>query len=249
MDLVEFAARVPGFDGMQPRGKIRLFGWFLHVHANAAKFDNEAIRDCFRKLGLVAPKMSVYLPRMAASKPPDLIRLSNGYQLARSVKLSLDTKYGAAQKQVAVTQLLTDLPSRVPDHAESVFLAEALNCYRVLAYRAASVMAWNLAFHHLLRWIMAEPQRLGEFNHAIVGKLPKRSVTIERAEDFEEFKEAEVIELCRAARLLPKNIVAILREKLTRRNIAAHPSTAIVTQGQADDTITDLVNNVVLALT
>jgi hypothetical protein len=36
--------------------------------------------------------------------------------------------------------------------------------------------------------------------------------------------------------------------KLERRNIAAHPSQVVIVQHQADDLITDLVNNVVLAL-
>jgi hypothetical protein len=34
-----------------------------------------------------------------------------------------------------------------------------------------------------------------------------------------------------------------------RRNIVAHPSTVVVVQHQADDAVTDLVHNVVLALT
>ena len=37
--------------------------------------------------------------------------------------------------------------------------------------------------------------------------------------------------------------------KLGKRNTAAHPSTMVVVQSQADDVVTDLVNNVVLALT
>jgi hypothetical protein len=53
---------------------------------------------------------------------------------------------------------------------------------------------------------------------------------------------------CRTASLMPKNIIEILREQLKRRNMAAHPSQVIIMQPQADDTITHLVNNVVLAL-
>ena len=45
------------------------------------------------------------------------------------------------------------------------------------------------------------------------------------------------------------NIIKILKEKLVKRNIAAHPSSVVVVQSQADDVVTDLVNNVVLALT
>jgi hypothetical protein len=248
MELADFTAQIPSFEGLQPRAKIRLFGWFLHTQRNAATFDNGAIRECFRKLGLVAPDVSVYLPRMAESRPPDLVRQRRSYQLARSVKLALDAKYGTFQKQVVITRLLTDLPGKVSDRAESVFLAEALSCYKVGAYRAASVMVWNLAFYRLLEWVMAKPQRLSDFNGAIAVKFPKKSVVIKRVNDFEELKESDIIDICRTGRLFPKNLADILREKLTRRNIAAHPSSVVVTQGQADDTITDLVNNVVLVL-
>jgi hypothetical protein len=62
-------------------------------------------------------------------------------------------------------------------------------------------------------------------------------------------KEFEIIELCKNANLLNDNLVRTLKEKLGKRNTAAHPSTMIVVQSQADDVVTDLVNNVVLALT
>ena len=40
----------------------------------------------------------------------------------------------------------------------------------------------------------------------------------------------------------------MLKAKLDRRNTAAHPSNLIIMQPQADDMISDLVNNVILAL-
>lgn len=72
---------------------------------------------------------------------------------------------------------------------------------------------------------------------------------ISNYDDFEELKESEVIEVCNSAGLVSGNIIRILREKLGKRNMAAHPSSVLVVQSQADDVVTDLVNNVVLALT
>ena len=40
-----------------------------------------------------------------------------------------------------------------------------------------------------------------------------------------------------------------LSEKLGKRNMAAHPSLVVITQYQAEDVISDLVNNVILKLT
>jgi hypothetical protein len=48
--------------------------------------------------------------------------------------------------------------------------------------------------------------------------------------------------------VISKNTTEILREKLKKRNMAAHPSQVTIQQSQADDVITDLVNNVVLTL-
>jgi hypothetical protein len=111
-------------------------------------------------------------------------------------------------------------------------------------------MTWNLAFDHLLRWILKDAARLAAFNSAIPKKYPKRTgIAIVTQDHFEEFKEFEVLELCNYASLMSGNIIKILKEKLTKRNTAAHPSPVIVVQSQADDVVTDLVNNVVLVLT
>src|SRR5215467_8872662 len=110
-------------------------------------------------------------------------------------------------------------------------------------------MTWNLAFDHLLRWILKDAKRLADFNAAIPRRYPKKSpFAIITQEHFEELKEPEVIEICNSAFLMSGNIIKILKEKLTKRNTAAHPSSVVVVQSQADDVVTDLVNNVVLAL-
>jgi hypothetical protein len=57
-----------------------------------------------------------------------------------------------------------------------------------------------------------------------------------------------VVESCGTAGLVSSNVVKILREKLAKRNMAAHPSAVVIIESQANDVITDLVNNVVLTL-
>jgi hypothetical protein len=249
MELTELAAQIPSFGDMPPRKKISLFGWFLHTCRGVDTFDNAAIRDCFRKLGLAVPDVAVYLPRMAESRSPELIRERGAYKLERATRLALDAKYGRSQSVVAVSGILAGLPGKVLDRAERVFLMETLDCYKARAYRAAIVMVWNLAYYHLLGWIVADAKRLSDFNTALPTRFPKKTtISVSRIEDFEELKEADVVEVCRTAKLLSKNTVEILREKLKRRNLAAHPSQIVVTQHQADDAITDLANNAILAL-
>lgn len=222
--------------------------WFSETVRKRATADKAYIRQCFREAGTDPPDLSIYLPRLAAKRPPQLIKERSGYRLAANVRRALDRRYGLEPAVVAVSQILQDLPSKVPDISERAFLAETLNCYRVKAYRAAIVMAWNLAFDHLLRWIVADPGRIAMLNAGMKTRFPKKNITITGYDDFQELKESEVIEACRTSDLLSKNITSILKDKLNRRNLAAHPSTVEFTQHQADDTISDLVLNVVSPL-
>ncbi|WP_287979970.1 hypothetical protein [Sphingomonas sp.] len=206
------------------------------------------MRQCFKEVGIDAPDMSVYLPRLAAKKPPQLIREKGGYRLAGAVRRVLDIKLGGDPTTLAVAKALTDLPARLPDIAEREFLTEALNCYRVRAYRAAVIMAWNLTYDHFVRWVFADPGRLASMNTGISAKYQKKNLTLAKHEDADNLKESEFIEAARAGNLLDKNTAQILREKLGRRNMAAHPSRVTISQHSADEMITDLVTNVILKL-
>lgn len=248
MELPDLVNQVSGFDEAGPREKIRLFAWFLHAHRDKEVFDNADIRGCFAQLHLIDPNVAKYLPRMVGYG--DLVKVGSGFKLHRTVRVELDSKYGVHHTVVQVSKLLTDLVGKVPDRAEQTFLAEAIKCYRVEAYRSCIVMTWNLAYSHLIEWILSDAGRLAKFNAAISKRYPKRTnVTVAAYDDFsEEFKESEVIEVCKTAGLLNQNVIRILKEKLGKRNNAAHPASVVVVQSQADDVVTDLVNNVVLAL-
>jgi hypothetical protein len=250
MELLDFIKQIADFESLKPREKILLFAWFLRSYRDVETFDNAVIRNCFREISASDPNVARELPRMADKKPPDLIRLRGRYQLEGSIKRAMDRQYGIQKHAITVAKLLTDLPAKIPDLAERAFLNEAISCYRVEAFRATTVMVWNLAFDHLVRWIIGNAVRLKDFNAAICKRYPaKGKIQIKSLIDFEEFKESEIIEICGSASLIPKNGIDILREKLKRRNAAAHPSSIIITQTQVDDTITDLINNIVLAYT
>jgi hypothetical protein len=178
------------------------------------------------------------------------VKVKGGYKLERSIRTALDAKYGVHRSVVQVSKLLADLPGKVPDLAEKNFLNEAIKCYRVEAYRASVVMTWNLAYSHLLHWILTDPHRLSGFNVAVPKRYPNKKPmpTIAKYDDFEELKEFEVIEVCNTANLINGGTMKILKEKLGKRNTAAHPESVVIVQSQADDVVTDLVNNVVLAL-
>lgn len=250
MNLEEFAQFVPCLSAMSHVEKIRHFGWFLLTHEKLARFGTADIRRCYEQMHCALPgNLTQSLQQMAAKKPPDLLKDSRGFRLENRVKEQLDGKYGQRPLTIAVDAMLQDLPGKVSDEAERLFLSEALSCFRCKAFRATIVMAWNVAYDHLLTWVVAN--HLPAFNAAIVRKFPKKAgVTMAKKEDFgDEFKEFEVIELCSTAGIITGNTKKVLNEKLARRNLAAHPSHVEITQYQAEDVISDLVNNVILKLT
>jgi hypothetical protein len=251
MELKDLVTQVAEFDATTPREKMRLFAWYLHVHGSKCVFEPGDIKACYDKLHLSQINIAMNLNRMADSKPPDLLRERKGFKLARAVRVELDAKYGIHDTVVQVSKLLADLVGKIPDLSEKHFLAEAVKCYRHEAYRACVVMTWNLAYSHLVQWILNDAQRLGDFNTAITKRYPRKTgLSVSKYDDFtEELKESEVVEICNSAGLVNGNVIRVLREKLGKRNSAAHPASIVIVQSQADDVITDLVNNVVLALT
>lgn len=248
MTLQELVDQVEEFESLPPRDTIRLFVWWLHVHGAREAADNVAVRVCYNQVHLPDPQIAKYTGRMMSGTSPDLIKVGSGFKLHRDLRLELDKKYGLHESVVKVMEDLADLPAKVPSLAERTFLDETLTCYRHKAYRAAIVMAWNLAYSHFLHWVLSDAGRLTKFNAAIKTRYPKSSAVITGYDDFEQLKEFEVIEVANSASLVNSGIVKIMREKLGRRNTAAHPSTVKIIQSQADDVITDLVNNVVLPL-
>jgi len=250
MELSNFASMVPAFDDLPPRDLICHFAWYLHVHRGMATFATADVTRCYKALDMVAPNVSDYLSRLSKAKPPAFIRTAKGFKLQRTIKVTLDKKLGNHPTTVLISQMLSELPTKVPDINERAFLQETIDCYRVKAYRAAIVMAWILAFDHLIRWIVADPKRLADFNTGLAKRYPRKRLAASKIEDFtgSGISERETIEACSSGKVIHSNIARILGQKLDTRNMAAHPAMVAMDEPQANDVITALVNNVVLAL-
>jgi hypothetical protein len=248
MNIEEFALLVPDLATMKHVDKIKHFAWFVQTQQQQSKFTAVDIQQCYDKLHYASPtNLRNLLKQMAAKRPPDLLRDNSGYRIEGRCKEELDKKYGQRQATIVVDAMLQSLPGKISDQAERIFLSEALVCYRHEPFRATIVMTWNLALDHLLNWILAN--HLLAFNGAISARYPKRAgIVMNKKDDFDEFKESEVIEVCGKAGIINDNTKRILNDKLTRRNMAAHPSTVEITRYQAEDVISDLVNNVILKL-
>jgi hypothetical protein len=250
MTLDDFVSQIPNFASSSHSEKIKAFGWYLHVYENKDRFDPAVLRECYDIVNAPQPtNIHPYLKLLVESRPPILLRDKRGYRLEARVREVLNQQYAGRRRKAVVSKLLSDLPAKIPALAERAFLEEAIICYSYDAFRAAIVMAWNLAYDHLLDWISIDSTRLLSFNNSIGPRFPKlKGFVVASKTSFEELKESQVIAICSSAKLFSKNIARILEEKLTRRNMAAHPSPVVITQPQAEDVISDLVHNVVLAL-
>lgn len=253
MTLKEFCAAVPSFFALSHPDKVLHFGWYLHHHGGKARFDQAAIRECYKNQNLPEPNLSEQFRRLVDRQPKVLLQDKGGYRLEHGTRQKLEAKYGLHETTIALSKLLKDMPGKISDQAEKLFLSEAITCYHHRAFRAVIVMVWNLAYDHLLNWILADPGRLAAFTAHIAGRVGSKkaaAIVITRREDFEDLKEGEVLDICGSAGLFASNNTKKLLDiQLTKRNMAAHPSLMIIGAPEAEETISMLINNVLLVLT
>ena len=109
-------------------------------------------------------------------------------------------------------------------------------------------MSWNLAYDHLCGY-MLDAKRLTYFNTQLPKSFPKARISvITQKEDFSELKESEVLQTCRSANIISNDLLKVLKEKLDKRNTAAHPSNVVISPHTAEEYIIDLITNVLTKL-
>lgn len=250
MTLQDFIKKVPSFAAKSHAEKITLFGWFLHSQENKDRFSPTDIKKCYEKANLSNPSnIHSSVEALYGKSTKDILKDRLGFRLSQTTRDRIDSLYGFAETTFTIEKMLSDLPGKISDDGEKLFLTESLVCYRHGAFRASIVLIWNLSYDHVLRWILSDGKRLADFNAAIPKRNPKKShVTINKREDFEELKEDEVVDIVGSMSGFTSGMKKVLKEKLGRRNTYAHPSTLQITRSQVDDMITDLINNVVLNL-
>lgn len=252
MKLNQLVDGIDGFFEWSHSEKIRFFCWYLHSFEGRGVFGAADVLDCYDLVHLDRPG-NIYqlLKQMTERRPKVVLKDGQGYKLEKRVRDALEAKYGRRPTAIGVDALLTGLPGLIPAIGEREFLDEALRCFQVGAFRASIVMCWNLTFDHLCSYVLSS--HLASFNQSWPRRHPghhaqSRFAAVSRRDDFSDFKESQVIEICRAAGIISGDIEKILREKLDGRNSAAHPSGVVISQLKAESYIDDLVRNVVLRL-
>lgn len=144
------------------------------------------------------------------------------------------------------SRALRDLTDCVTDPYQRVLLADAIRCLECHANYAAVVMAWNLTYDRLRRWIFRSRKRRAAFNAVLVTRkvdgVPYQTAVA--YDDLIELGERFLIDVAYQAKLFPKQKHQVLVNALTDRNHFAHPSHRKLTPTTAAGYVETLVINI-----
>jgi hypothetical protein len=246
MSPLDFAKRVSGLSKLGQTDQIRAFIWYLHAHGRMERVGVADVKMCFEAADLHTPAGLHQLVAQLVGK--DLIKDDKGLRMAQALRESLASQHGLRDETVLVDKLLSDLPAKLTSPEQQEYLREALLCFRNGAFRAAIVMTWNVAYDHLVSVVVGDKAKLAAFNAMLPTMLGGKKKAVATREDFQRWQEGDVIEVCNAGRLVSKEVAKVLNDKLDKRNSAAHPSGSRFNKMQAEEFISDLIENAVLKI-
>lgn len=243
--LEEFLNKFDDFSKWNGKDQVDYFAYFLTVEKGQESFTAKQVQDCFQSLSLKEySRVSAYLSENVSDKQGRYVKKDSGYRLERSVQDDIRQKVNNEPNKIQVSHQLTELIPQIKDSQEQTFLIEALNCFRVEAFRATITLIWILTIDHLQKYIFG--QKLNDFNSALQKNPDKKVRQIINYDDFSDLSESKFIEVARAAGIISNDVRKILEEKLGIRNSAAHPSNIVFTGHKTTEFALDLINNVLL---
>jgi len=248
-DLKAFIAGIDGFANWGHADKVRMFAWLQQHLRKKTRFRTADINWCYNNLAFKPSNTSQFLIFMEGRG--ELLQDKNGYYCEGKFLDKYDKDYGTHGITLTVRQQVKDLINSVPNIAEKEFMKEAEICLHYNAARGTIIMVWSIAFYHLCQWILKH--HLSKFDARIPVWSKKWKATdlpiIQKYDDFgDKMSEREVIEVCNSAGIITGDLHKILVKNLGTRNSAAHPSSVLIGQLQAEALIDDLIKNVILAL-
>lgn len=245
MQLNDFVAK---FDDFVTWGKTQQVDYIAYCltadndEAITAAIINEAMHGLRLKL---YKRLRQYLSENASNVNGKYVKIKiGGYRLTKAKYDEIDRLVKQEPTKVSVSSQLTDLVDQVTDGSEKSFLAEAINCYRIEAYRGFIIMVWIVAMDHLQKHIFAN--FLTEFNTALAKSPDKKMKKIVNYDDFSDLPENKLIELARSSSVISNDVRKLLDEKLGTRNSAAHPSGIKISGHKATEFAIDVIDNVLL---
>ncbi len=246
MKLEEFIAKLDSFPFWPPTKQIDYITYFHTALQNKESVTGSDIESSFQTLHLKTYKRTrAYLSENASDRKGKYVKVAKGgYRLALAKYNEIDHLYKQEPQKIEVSTHLTDLVAKVTDESEKAFLGEALNCYRIEAYRGFIIMVWIVTVDHLQKHIFAN--HLAAFNTALLKSPDKKVKKVVNYDDFSDLNESKIIQLSRSAGIISNDVRKILDEKLGTRNSCAHPSGIKISGHKATEFALDLIDNLLL---
>lgn len=245
-DITNFFGNFDDFGAWPATRQIDYIAYYLLALESEASVSAKSIAGVAAMLDLKPYKRTAqYLSESTTSKRARYVKVAGaGYRLERATFDAIANTVKNEPSKVAVSSQLTEIVSKIANSSESSFLNEAVNCYRVEAHRAAIIMVWTVAMHHLHEYIFT--QKLSEFNTALAKNPDKKLKVVVDRDDFSDLTEVKFIELMRSAGIISNDVRKLLDEKLGIRNSAAHPSGIKFSGHKATEFALDLIENILL---
>lgn len=247
--LEEFVGKFDDFSSWAPTKQTDFIAYYLTAAGGMSSVTGGDILAAFNTLHLKEYKRAgAYLSENAYDRRGKFVKANGGgYRLERGVFNGIDQLVKHEPVKIAVSIHLSELIAKVTDSSEKDFLEEAVNCYRIEAYRAFIIMVWIVTIEHLQKYVFAND--LPAFNIALSKNPDKKMKRIVNYDDFSDLNEGKLIDLTRAAGIISNDVRKLLEEKLGTRNSAAHPSGIKVSGHKATEFAIDLIDNILLKYT
>lgn len=246
LTLQAFIAKFDDFTKWPQTKQVDYVSYYLIEEKSYTGVTGSDLQKAFQDAHLKQYKrVSAYLSENASDRNGKYIKANGGgYRLTLAKYNEIDRLVKQEPTKVAVSTQLTDLVEKIEESNEKGFLTEAINCYRIEAYRGFIIMVWIVTIDHLQKYIFAN--YLPDFNTALSKSPDKKVKKIVNYEDFADLQENKLIELSRSAGVISHDVRKLLDEKLGVRNSAAHPSGIKFSGHKATEFALDLIDNVLL---
>ena len=166
--------------------------------------------------------------RLVLASSPARYRLTSaGVRAIQASMAANQVSLQAAEPLEKTSQDLARLVQAIRDQTQRGYMEEALRCINCRAYRAAVMMGWCAVM-----WRLRHDIADGNFP-AFVVQLDRlrpglrRNRRVDHVNDLEDFKDADIVEVCEALRFYDKAVKTALLECLNLRNGCSHPTEVV----------------------
>jgi len=237
----ELLQHIPDFKNCPTKEKVLLIIYLLTVNG-VKQFAVKDVYAVFTDNGLQPPSnISRELQNLTKEKPAHVIFKAGKYYLEITYKTELDRRFGKNSYTKQTTEQLSRLLPLIQSDIQRAFLEDAVKCFNAALYRPAIIMTWLLTmdtlYDHLLNNYRDVFNQQLEINH--------KKIKIKSKDDFESYKENDVIGFMKAINMLSKEQAKLLTAKLDSRNSAAHPNGTSFKEAKVATFIEELIEDII----